>query len=348
MDENEIFEALGVAPEQGQGENEPVGGRETARTVVDDNGGNDVSQTGSENQTDQETGGNDENQAAREIQDEQLPGGTPNGVSETGGENQGQDGDGDRGPSLPSDAVNDRSGGLAAAQQEAIDRAVQEAVARERESFQKEREQFYQAAGLKNTITGETITSDEQFRAWKSAFDAQRIAEDLEKGKLTPEAISRAVADSPAVKRLEELAASEEARNRQAQEARQREEEAKARERIDAELAEIHRMDPSINGVEDLLKMENADRFRTYVQRGNTFLDAYYLTNREKLAQQQAQAAQRQAQEAARSKDHLRSLAKPVGAGAKSVPKADMELFRLFNPDATEAEIQSYYNKQQQ
>lgn len=338
MDENEIFEALGVEPEQDAGGNDP----------------------GTAEPAGQETGGNDENQTASENQAEQPSGGTPNDVSQTASEDQGQDGSGgkqepagDQDGQKPQEQSEEERRENAARrrrqeQQEAVDRAVQEAVARERESFQKEREQFYQSAGLKNTITGEPITSDEQFRAWKSAFDAQRIAEDLKKGELTPEAISRAVAESPAVKRLEEMTAQEEARAKEAKEARRREEEAKARGRIDAEIAEIHRLDPSINGVEDLLRMEGAEKFRAYVQRGNTFLDAYYLTNREKLAQQQAQAAQRQAQEAARSKDHLRSLAKPVGAGAKSVPKADMELFRLFNPDATEAEIQSYYNKQRQ
>lgn len=335
MDENEIFEALGVEPEQSQGENEP----EAVEPAEQETGGNDENQTASDNHAEPEEGGEDAGKSSGEDQGQEGGG----GKQEPAGEQDGQ---------KPQEQTEEERRENAARrrrqeQQEAVDRAVQEAVARERESFQKEREQFYQSAGLKNTITGEPITSDEQFRAWKSAFDAQRIAEDLKKGELTPEAISRAVAESPAVKRLEDMTAQEEARAKEAQEARRREEEAKARERIDAEIAEIHRMDPSINGVEDLIRMEGAEKFRAYVQRGNTFLDAYYLTNREKLAQQQAQAAQRQAQEAARSKDHLKSLAKPVGAGAKSVPKADMELFRLFNPDATEAEIQSYYNKQQ-
>lgn len=339
MDENEIFEALGVEPEQRQGENE----QEAAEPAAREN----ESQTGRENHAGQENSGQEDQPApdtGGKEQENAEP--APDG-------DDGQKPAGDQDGQKPQEQSEEERRENAARrrrqeQQEAVDRAVQEAVARERENFQKEREQFYQSAGLKNTITGEPITSDEQFRAWKSAFDAQRIAEDLKKGELTPEAISRAVAESPAVKRLEEMTAQEEARAKEAQEDRRREEEAKARKRIDAELAEIHRMDPSINGVEDLLKMEGAEKFRAYVQRGNTFLDAYYLTNREKLAKQQAQAAQRQAQESARSKDHLRSLAKPVGAGAKSVPKADMEIFRLFNPDATEAEIQSYYNKQQQ
>lgn len=338
MDENEIFEALGVEPEQSQGENEPSAAEPEAQE--------NESQTGNENQAGQGDGG-------QEAQPAPETGGKEQEAAEPApGGNNGQEPAGDQDGQKPQEQSEEERRENAARrrrleQQEAIDRAVQEAVARERESFQKERERFYQSAGLKNTLTGEIITSDEEFRAWKSAFDAQRIAEDLKKGELTPEAISRAVSDSPAVKRLEELAEQEEARAKEAQETRRREEEAKARERIDAEIAEIHRMDPSINGVEDLLRMDGADRFRGYVQRGNTFLDAYYLTNREKLARQQAQAAQRQAQEAARSKDHLKSLAKPAGTGAKSVPRADMELFRLFNPDATESEIQSYYNRQQ-
>lgn len=346
MDENEIFDALGVVPEQSQGENEPVGGREAVRAVVDCEDVNDARQPTGEDHDHDGNGGQNAHPAldtGGKEQEDAEP--APDG-------NNGQEPTEDQDGQKPQEQSEEERRENAARrrrleQQEAVDRAVQEAVARERESFRKEREQFYQSAGLKNTITGEPITSDEQFRAWKSAFDAQRIAEDLKKGELTPEVISRAVAESPAVKRLEELTAQEEAKAREAKEARRLEEEARARERIDAELAEIHRLDPSINGVEDLVRMEGAEKFREYVQRGNTFLDAYYLTNREKLAQQQAQAAQRQAQEAARSKDHLKSLAKPAGMGARSVPKADMELFRLLNPDATEAEIQSYYNRQQ-
>ena len=47
----------------------------------------------------------------------------------------------------------------------------------------------------------------------------------------------------------------------------------------------------------------------------------------------------------ARGKDHLRSTGNAQGSGALSVPAEEMAMFRLFNPNATEAEIQKFYNK---
>lgn len=224
-------------------------------------------------------------------------------------------------------------------QQEAIDKAVSEALEQERERTKGEWSAFFAKARLKNSITGMPITTLDEFNEWFRAYDAAKLSDDLKEGRLTPEALDKAIAESPAVKRAEEIVRREE-------EARRQQEEAAAKARIDAEIQEIHKLDPAINSMADLLKMPNARQFYEYVKRGNSFLDAWYLTNREKMAQQTAEAAKQQAMNAARSKDHLKSTANARGAGAASVPAEEMRMFRLFNPDATEAEIQAYYNKQ--
>ena len=121
--------------------------------------------------------------------------------------------------------------------------------------------------------------------------------------------------------------------------------EAAFRERIDAELREIHRLDPSIRSPEDLLKMPAAREFYEYVRRGNTFIDAYYLANRERLTAAAAEAARQQTMNAHRSKDHLHPSGNSRGAGAASVPAEEMQMFKLLNPAASEAEIQAYYNR---
>lgn len=318
MDENEIFEALGVEPEAGdQGGNEPKAVEPTAQE---------------ENQEAQEAPENDGDQGGDQPEDK------PEGKSEDQLDNEAQSEEERR-----ENAARRRR----QEQQEAVDKAVREAEERMRESFRQEREKFYQSAGLKNTFTGEAITSDEQFRAWKSAFDRQRIEEDLGQGKLTPEAIDQAVANSPAMVRLNEINEKMEAERREAEARQKREADEAFQAKVAEEIAEIHKMDPSVNGVEDLLKLPNADKFQEYVRRGNTFLDAYYLANREEVERRSAANALRQAQAQAKSKAHLPTTPTPKGTGAESVPKEDMALFRLFNPDATEDEIQAYYNKQQ-
>lgn len=313
MDENEIFEALGVEPEAW------------------DQGGNEQEDSAPAAQEE----GRDSSEPPENAGDQ--PEDKPNENPEDQPESEAQS----------EEERRENAARRRLEQQEAVDKAVREAEERLRESFRQEREKFYQSAGLKNSFTGEAITSDEQFRAWKSAFDRQRIEEDLGQGKLTPEAIDQAVSNSPAMVRLNEINEKMEAERREAEARQKREAEEAFQAKVAEEIAEIHKMNPSVNGVEDLLKLPNADKFREYVRRGNTFLDAYYLANREEVQRRSAANALRQAQAQAKSKAHLPTAPTPRGAGAESVPKEDMALFRLFNPDATEDEIQAYYNKQQ-
>ena len=120
---------------------------------------------------------------------------------------------------------------------------------------------------------------------------------------------------------------------------------AEAKARVDAELAEIHKMDPTINTVEDLLSMPSAKAFYDLVRKGNSFLDAFRLANFDRLQTARAEAARQQAMNNARGKDHLTGTGTPQGTGAATVPADEMRAFKLFNPTATEAEITAWYNK---
>lgn len=222
-------------------------------------------------------------------------------------------------------------------QQAAVDAAVQKALQEERNRSKAELDAFFAAAGLKNTITGEAITNMEQFRAWREAFDAARLQKDLKAGKLTPEALEAAIAKNPTMKAAEEIV-------RRDQEAQRRQEMAAAQTRVEAELKEIQKLDPSIRELKDLLSMPTSKEFYALVKKGNSFLDAFRLANYDRLTAQAAEAAKQQAQNLARSKEHL-TTTPAKGAGAASVPAEDLAMFRQFNPGATEAEIQAYYNK---
>ena len=197
---------------------------------------------------------------------------------------------------------------------------------------------FFARANLKNTVTGKPITTMEEFDAWRADYDAAKLEKDLKAGKLTPEALRSAVEQTPA---LQELRKQQE--QRAAADAEQKR--AAAQAQVDREIAEIHKLDPTINSVRDLLSMENAKEFYAAVKRGNSFLDAYRLVNFDRLTAARAEAAKRQALNNARGKDHLTGVRTPQGTGAATVPKDEMEAFKLFNPDATEAEITAWYNK---
>ena len=197
---------------------------------------------------------------------------------------------------------------------------------------------FFAKAGLKNTVTGKPITTMEEFDAWRADYDAAKLQKDLKAGKLTPETLRSAVEQTPAIQALKKQ------QEQQAAEAEQRRQ-AEAKARVDAELAEIHKMDPTINTVEDLLSMPSAKAFYDLVRKGNSFLDAFRLANFDRLQTARAEAARQQAMNNARGKDHLTGTGTPQGTGAATVPADEMRAFKLFNPTATEAEITAWYNK---
>lgn len=222
-------------------------------------------------------------------------------------------------------------------QKQAVDQAVSAAIEEERRKNEALMSEFFAKAGLKNTISGEPITNMEEFRIWNEAYEQARLNRELKSGKLTPEGLATAIGNHPIVKQAQALVA-QDAQTKQAQAS------AAAKERVDREIEQIHEIDASINSVEDLFKAPYGQELYAMVKRGYSISDAHYLLNRDRLEKAKAEAVRQQSMNNARSKNHMNATGAPRGGGAISVPAADMALFRQFNPDATDAEIQAYYN----
>lgn len=223
-------------------------------------------------------------------------------------------------------------------QQAAVDAAVQQARQEERERQKAEIKDILATVGLKNTKTGAPITTVEELNAWKAEFDAEKLQRDLSAGKLTAEGLNAAISQHPAVKQAQEII-------RQEQQASQARTAAANQQRINEELAEIGRMDPGIKEIRDLLTMPNSKEFYDLVKKGYSYLDAYRVVNFDKLQQAAAAAAAQQTASNVRGKEHLTGPAASRGSGALNVPAEEMRIYRIMNPNATEAEIQDYYNK---
>ena len=113
--------------------------------------------------------------------------------------------------------------------------------------------------------------------------------------------------------------------------------------RVTAELEEIRRMDPEMEDLGCILRSESGERFRRYVRRGLSFVEAYTLAARDRLDDIREDRAREAAWVKAASKDHLNATTS-TGLGALPVPGDEMDLFRELMPDAAEAEIRRYYN----
>lgn len=227
-------------------------------------------------------------------------------------------------------------------QRAAMDQAVQAAVNAAEERHKADMERFFAQAGLKNTITGEPITNMEQFDAWNTAFQEAKLQRELKAGKLTQEGLAAAIGNHPAVKQAQQMAQRQE---QQQAAARQEREKAEAKARIDAELAEIHKVDASISTLEDLLSAPYGKELYDMTRRGYSIKDAHTLLTRDTLESAKAEAAKQAAINNARGKDHLTATGGSRGGGNVTVPKDVLEAYRVFNPNATDAEIQAHYNR---
>ena len=230
-------------------------------------------------------------------------------------------------------------------QQAAIEAAVRQAVEAERARSKGELDAFFAGSKLVNTITGKPITNLEGVRAWKADYDAAQAAKALKAGKLTPEAIQAVVEQTPALQAVKKLQEQQAAQAEQRRQEEERQRQAAARARVEAEIEEIHKMDPTISSIQDLMAMPTAKTFYDLVKKGNSFLDAFRMANFDRLTAARAEAARQQAMNNARGKSHLTGTGPAAGTGAATVPAEEMEMFRLFNPGASDKDITAWYNK---
>lgn len=198
-------------------------------------------------------------------------------------------------------------------------------------------DEAFALSGLKNPYTGQPITSKAEYDAYRERFERDRREQVLKQTGMTQEEFQRFVQELP---EMREARQARESAERAVREAR----EAAARVKLDEQIREIGKLDPSIKSPEDLLKMPTYQKFYELVRLGNSFTDAFRLANFDALAQRSAAGARQAAVNSARSKEHLTET-KTRGSGAASVPAEVREQYKLFNPDATEEEIQKHWQR---
>jgi len=196
-------------------------------------------------------------------------------------------------------------------------------------------DEVFAQSGMRNPYTGQPITSKAEYDAYRAQFDRERREHILQQTGMSEEEFNQFVQDLPEVRKARETQEAAEKAERAAREAA-------ARVKMDEQLREIGALNPSIRSLEDLAKMPTYPRFYELVRRGNTLTDAFKLANYEALTQSAAAGARQAAVNAARSKGHLEQT-RSRGTGAVSVPAEVREQYKLFNPDATDEEIQRHY-----
>lgn len=118
---------------------------------------------------------------------------------------------------------------------------------------------------------------------------------------------------------------------------------AEAERQLQADVAEISKLDPTIKDVNDLLAHPSYDRVYEKVQNGMSILDAYKLENFEALTNRTSAAAVSHAVNNIENKSHMGTIS---GNASKDVaiPTEVLEMYKAFNPNMTEEQIRNDYS----
>lgn len=115
---------------------------------------------------------------------------------------------------------------------------------------------------------------------------------------------------------------------------------------LDEQVAEIHRMDPSVRCFEDILRSDTFAAFDRMVKGGQDLVSAYKAANFEKLSRRAQDAARRAAVTSAAGKQHMARLpAAAAGDAGGEIPGGALPIWREMFPDEDDGALRARYNK---
>lgn len=222
-------------------------------------------------------------------------------------------------------------------------RELDEAMARvrqeEQEKFRQREKAFFTRAGLKNPYKdNKPLENFEDFEEWYAAQKNHELEQDLQAGKLTPEGLQEVLQNLPQIRQVQELA-------EQMQKQQEQGKTEQFQQQVAEELRQIHKLDPTVKEIGDILQMETGAEFTRYVkEKGLSFLEAFKLANADQIAQRRAERQAQRALHAVTSKSHL----VPTRGNAEdsmTVPHDVAEMYRAMDPSLSAQDIQREYNK---
>lgn len=192
-----------------------------------------------------------------------------------------------------------------------------------------------QFEGILNPYTNKPILTEADLTAYRSAFAAEEQRQQLEEMGVSKEVLDSYIQSHPAMQQAQQVI------HQQEQEAAnsfmEQEFAALKKEFADCGLESPQQLNETEAGRRALQMWANAP--------GITLADAYAATHRKELSKKQSAAAKQAAMNEMNSKGHLRQT---KGSNAKGdVPAEIMREYKIYFPNATDAEIAEMYWKNQ-
>lgn len=189
--------------------------------------------------------------------------------------------------------------------------------------------------GITNPYTNQPIRTEADLTAYRSAFAAEEQRQQLEEMGVSKEVLDSYIQNHPAMQQAQQVIHQQE--QQAANDFMAKEFEAMKKEFPDCGLESPQQLNETEAGRRALQMWANAP--------GITLADAYAATHRRELSKKQSAAAKQAAMNEMNSKGHLRQT---KGSNAKGdVPEEIRREYKIYFPNATDAEIAEMYWKNQ-
>lgn len=189
--------------------------------------------------------------------------------------------------------------------------------------------------GILNPYTNQPIRTEADLTAYRSAFAVEEQRQQLEEMGVSKEVLDSYIQNHPAMQQAQQVIHQQE--QQAANDFMAKEFEAMKKEFPDCGLESPQQLNETEAGRRALQMWANAP--------GITLADAYAATHRKELSKKQSAAAKQAAMNEMNSKGHLRQT---KGSNAKGdVPEEIRREYKIYFPNATDAEIAEMYWKNQ-
>lgn len=182
-----------------------------------------------------------------------------------------------------------------------------------------------------NPETGQPIRSAKDYYEAMSAQERMNAREQMQQNGIDPNVIDNLIANSPAVRQAQ--AATAELNNYRAQ------------QKLEADYKEILALDPSLNGVEDILNDPSMPLMAERVAQGMSLVDAYKIVNFDRVFASKESAVKQQTINQVKGKNHLTTgAAINVNDTEEDIPANMVNQFKDMFPEKSMKELKALYN----
>lgn len=179
--------------------------------------------------------------------------------------------------------------------------------------------------GQTNPYTGRVIDSEAELNAYQTAYQAEQ----MQSAGISPQMLQGMIDNNPTVQRAKAI--------------EQQMQLALEQHALNEGIKAISTLDPSIQSLEDITKLDTFPQFDAMVRRGYSLTDAFKLANYDRLTQKRAGAARQRAINQTAGKAHLQPTQGKESGQAVSVPPDVRAMYREMNPGISDKEIAKHY-----